>query len=129
MKRREIQDDEWVSQRVWVNDDEEVVILNAPRPKDNDRLSVILGRLTPAEAYKRVRLQARRIPPCDKDGVRHARVSDLRRAGFDVQHEPSNRNPEHALVGCDDEWDTETEARFEACFGERVWHHGDVRGA
>lgn len=128
MRSRAILDHEWVSQRVYLDEGDRLMILNAPRPKDDDRLSVTVGRLSPAEMYKRVRLQARTIPPCERDGVRHAKVGDLRDAGFNLIHAPSNRNPDHATVACEQEWDEQTEEKFHGCFGDLVWHYEHAGG-
>lgn len=68
MQPREISNDEYVSQRVYIDDDGQLIILNAPRLKDNDRLSVTLGQRSAADMQKRVRRH--RIPPSEKDGVR-----------------------------------------------------------
>ncbi len=69
-----------------------VVFRDRPRPQDRGSLSAIAGEVSPAEACSLVRLAA---TPSSDDGVRYARVGDLRSHGFAVSHSPSRRNPRH----------------------------------
>jgi hypothetical protein len=116
---REIGDDEYVSQYGSLLDSPRA-FRDRPRLKDLGAVSVILGRILPAQARKLVRFAG---APAKEDGVRHARVGDLRRAGFVVGHAPSGRNPDHARVRyAAVEWDDEVAGRFRSCFTEPVWY-------
>lgn len=120
MQPREISNDEYVSQRVHIDDDGQLIILNAPRLKDNDRLSGTLGQRSAADMQKRVRRHP--IPPCEKDGVRYARVGTLRDAGFTLEHAPNSRNPEHATLRWASVWDERVAGIFNGCFSAPLWH-------
>jgi hypothetical protein len=121
MEPDEIGDDEWVSQRVYIEDGQPVV-RNRPRPKDRGRLSAIRGKVTPADALRVVRSSFRKTPASAKDGVRHARVSDLRQAGFVVQHTPNRRNPDHVSIVYSSRWDRQVAEKLHRCFSEILWH-------
>ena len=125
--RRRIRDHEWVSQRVWIEHGK-IIARNRPRPeKDRGAVSVIVGRLTPAEVFALVRRDPR-LRPSKEDGVRYAKVVDLRQAGFIVEHAPSQRIPGHVRVTLSTVWDDHAAARFDKCFTEPVWHD-DMRRA
>jgi hypothetical protein len=118
LERREIGDEEHVSQygsrltgqpNFW----------DHPRAQDTDGLSVILGRATPAEARRPVRTVG--VPTSD-DGVRYARVGDLRARGFVVTHTPNRRNRLHTSISCPGKWDNLAIDRFNECFGDPIWH-------
>lgn len=125
----EINDDDWLSQRVYVDDDDKLQAWNRPRPQDRGELSAFHGLLTAEEAYRKVvGLLRRRTPPdSDVDGVRHAQVGDLRAAGFVVKSAPTSRNPDHLLISCESAWDDFVATKFDRCFGEIVWHDGGGR--
>ena len=127
LPRRRIRDDEWVSQRVWIERGK-IIARNQPRPEiDHGTVSVIVGRLSPAEVFALVR-RDRRLRPTEEDGVRYAKVDDLRRAGFTVTHAPSHRIPGHVRVTLSAVWDNHAAARFDKCFTDPVWHD-DMRRA
>lgn len=115
---RAIGDDEVVSHLVSRTEGGAVRALASPRPVDQGRLSVVIGELTAADA---VRLAFRR-PAIDTDGVRHARVGDLRAAGFEVIHTPTRMNPEHASIQAVQSW---VDRSFTECFDEIVWEASD----
>lgn len=90
-----------------------------PRPQDFDGLSVLLGAMAPSEARKLVR---RPGGPTAADGVRYARVGDLRRHGFIVEHTPSRGNSRHVSVSRPGVWDDRTRGKFDECFDMPMWH-------
>jgi hypothetical protein len=116
---REIGDDEYVS-HYGSKLTGEAVFKDHPRLQDTGALSVIIGEATPAEARRRVRKWGE---PTKEDGVRYARVEDLRAQGFSVTHAPRPGNILHARVGFDGAWDDEVAGKFNQCFGEPQWYH------
>jgi hypothetical protein len=72
-----------------------------PRPTDTDGLSATIGRLTPAQARKPVRMTG---TATSDDGVRYARAGDLRAKGFQVTHTPSRRNKDHTSISYAGGW-------------------------
>lgn len=121
----ELGDDEWVSQRVY-REGGELVVWDEPRPQDRGELSVIRGRVTPAEALRQVR--RRSVRPTGDDGVRYALVSGLRGVGFVVEPKPTNRNPDHTSVRRQSEWDPDAADEFSRCFTPILWHDTDEEG-
>lgn len=78
---------------------------------------MILGRLAPDEAGPAIGQPV--------NGARHTTVGALRAAGFQVEHDPSNENPQHVSVTAKGRWadkDSAASAAFQKCFGEPVWH-------
>lgn len=75
---------------------------------------MIRGRVSASEAHRIVGMQA----PRDGDGVRITTVGMLREAGFVVQHDPSQANPDHVRVTVRGNWSDQTAERFEGCFTE-----------
>lgn len=89
-----------------------------PRQGRETNVSLILGRLSPAEASRIVR---RSLAPAPFDGVRYATAGKLRAAGFVVMHTPSRMNPNHVSVSRTTEWGANEESAFDECFDEPVW--------
>jgi len=119
MEPREIANEEYVSQ-YGSRESGEAVFWDRPRPEDTDgALSVTLGELTPEEARKPVR--GRGMPDV-ADGVRHARVGDLREKGLTVVHTPNRRNPGHASVRWAGAWGDEVAGKFNESFSVPMWH-------
>lgn len=117
----ELGPDEFVTQ--YVTDPLTQVARNRLRSRDLDGLSAIRGVLTPAEAYRLVRsVAARRAPPSGLDGVRYARVGDLRDAGFTVAASPTKRNQEHVSIAYPGVWTDGIAATFDGVFSEPHWH-------
>lgn len=84
-----------------------------PRPdRDRGGISMIRGQVSASEAHRIVGLQA----PRKGDGVRHTTAGILRAAGFVVQHDPSQANPDHVRVTVRGEWADSHAERFEGCF-------------
>jgi hypothetical protein len=104
----------------------EVVFRDQPRTQDTGALSVILGKVTPAEARRRVR-KAGEVS--GDDGVRYALVGDLRAQGFAVTHAPRAGNTLHARVGFDGAWDDGVAGKFNQCFGAPQWYQEESEGA
>jgi len=115
IRPREIADDEYVSQY----GSQQRGFQDRPRIQDTDGLSGILGELTPAEARRRVR---RVGAPTGDDGVRYARVGDLRAAYFEVRHTPWPGNTLHVSIRYPSEWDDAVAGTFNRCFSDPVWH-------
>ena len=113
----EIRDQEEVTQRVCRGRDA-VPEINAPRPRDMGRVSVIRGRVTPSEAYDVVRKGG---TPGPDDGARYTTVAALRRAGFVVTHSPNPRNPDHVSVSYPGDWGSDVALLFKSCFAETLW--------
>jgi hypothetical protein len=119
MKPREIDDEEYVSQ-YGSRETGGPVFWDKPRPEDTDgALSVVLGVLTPEEARKPVR---RGGAVSASDGVRHARVGDLRAEGMQVVHTPRRENPDHTSVRRAGVWGDDATGKFNKCFGVAKWH-------
>jgi len=98
---------------------------NAPRPRDQDGLSLLRGRLSTNQAARYVR---RKSPsPFDGDSVRHTTVGQMRRAGFVIKATPSRSIPIHVSVSTEAEWEEITMENFASCFTEAmdVWERGD----
>lgn len=115
---REIGDDESLSQ-YGSRQGGKPVFWDRPRTTDIDGLSATIGRLTAAEARKLVRFIG--VPTSD-DGVRYARVGDLRANGFEVTHTPSRRNKDHSSTSYEGEWDATMEETFNECWSDPLWH-------
>lgn len=94
---------------------------NRPRPCDTDGISVILGRLSAAEAMPLVRTIKRLRPG---DGVRYSTVGNLRGAGFVVTHTPSGRNSRHASVSLPSDWGDDAGEAFDLCWDEPIYEGG-----
>lgn len=124
MEARTIADGEYVSQYVS-RESGKPEPRNRPRPKDQDSLSVILGQVGVATAYRFVRRYGSATPD---DGVRFARVGQLRERGFSVSHTPNRRNPLHASVRYRDSWDVEVSVIFDSCFSDIVWFEEGDQG-
>lgn len=88
-------------------------VQNGPRVKDRGRVSLILGLVTPEEAFRIVRKTA--AAPTTDDGVRYTTAEQLRDAGFVVEHAPNNRNPDHVTVSYPGEWDSAVALLFSEC--------------
>jgi hypothetical protein len=54
-------------------------------------------------------------------GARYSTVGKLRRAGFTVQHSPSQENLNHATVSVKGDWTPEQGHAFNTCFGQPTW--------
>lgn len=121
---REIGDDEYVSQ-YGSRLTGEVVFRDQPRTQDTGALSVIIGKVTPAEARRRVRKAG---DVSGDDGVRYALVGDLRAQGLTVTHAPRAGNTLHARVGFDGAWDDEVAGKFNQCFGAPQWYQEESEG-
>jgi hypothetical protein len=115
---REIGDDEYLSQ-YGSRQGGKPLFWSRPRPTDTDGLSATIGRLTPAEARKPVRMIG---AATRDDGVRYARVGDLRAKGFEVTHTPSKRNKDHTSISCAGEWDATMEGTFNESWSDPLWH-------
>lgn len=118
MLTRAIEDDEYVSQ-YGSRQTGAPVFWDRPRPQDVDGLSALLGKLSPAAARKRVR---RIGTPSSTDGVRYARVGDLRSTNFTVDHTPWPGNSLHVSIRYREVWDDSVADTFEGCFSKPVWH-------
>jgi hypothetical protein len=124
MESRIIRDDEHLSQ-YGSRETGTPVFWDRPRPRDVDGLSALLGRLPPAAARRRVR---RVGVPTAADGVRYARVGDLRAHSFVVTHTPWPGNSLHVSVRYGGVWDDGVANKFEACFSKPVWHEESEGG-
>jgi hypothetical protein len=105
---REIRDEEYVSQygsRLTGQPE----FRDRPREKDHGALSSILGQVTAAEARRRVRQAG---SPNSGDGVRYAKVGDLRAHGFTVTHSPWPRNTKHVSIRYPGDWDDQVAGTF-----------------
>jgi hypothetical protein len=80
-------------------------------------MSVIRGRLTPAEA---VPLVARGDRAGFADAVRYASIGELRQAGFTVEPKENHLIPGHLGVFLDREWTPADSDAFDRCFSEIV---------
>jgi hypothetical protein len=118
IEAREIRDEEYVS-HYGSRLTGQPVFRDRPREKDHGALSAILGQVTAAEARRRVRQAG---SPTGDDGVRYARVGDLRAQGFTVTHSPWPRNTRHVSIRYPGGWDNEVAGTFNACFGTPQWH-------
>lgn len=124
MSGEELGDDEWVAQYCSGEPGADPP-RNQPRPEELNGLSMIRGRVSPAQAFRTVRRgTARRRPPMSSDGVRYARVGDLRDKGFLVKLTPNDMNPTHISVQHRGSWDEHVAATFEECCSEIRWHTG-----
>jgi hypothetical protein len=65
--------------------------------------------------------------PSKMDGVRYARVGDLREHGFEVTHSPSQGNTLHVSVRYPGAWDDKVAGIFTGCFSAPVWHEAEGR--
>ena len=126
MESRAIGNEEYVSQ-YGSRQTGMPVFWDRPRPQDVDGLSALLGKLSPAAARSRVRRAGAPVPA---DGVRYARVGELRARSFAVDHTPWPGNSLHVSIRYRGMWDDEVAGRFEACFTKPVWHEepGGGRG-
>ena len=115
---REIGDDEYLSQ-YGSRQGGKPLFWSRPRPTDTDGLSATIGRLTPAEARKPVRMTG---AATSDDGVRYARAGDLRAKGFEVTHTPSRRNKDHTSISHAGEWDATMEGTFNESWSDPLWH-------
>jgi hypothetical protein len=86
-----------------------------PRASDLDGVSVLLGRLTLAQAARYVRRDGRARRG---DAVRYTEVGCLEDEGFVVVHTPTRRNPLHVSVQSPPGWDDDVCERFHRCFGQ-----------
>lgn len=79
-----------------------------PRPADQGKLSVELGRYTVEEFLER-------CPNFPKIGatIRHTTVGALCERGFVVYHDPRGMRPEHVSVEFPGDWDDAIEERFD----------------
>jgi hypothetical protein len=118
MQPREIDDGEYVSQ-YGSRQTGKAFFWDRPRPRDFDGLSVMIGRLTPEEARQPVRRDGM---ASHLDGVRYAKVGDLRALGMEVVHTPSRANPDHVSVRRAGEWGDEVAGRFNECFEGPQWY-------
>lgn len=107
-------DEEWVSQKLSHSRPD----IDSPRPQDFGGVSVILGRLDVESVY---RLVVKAGKAASDDGVRYARVGELRAAGFEVVRAPTNRNPAHLRVERESVWSHGAAVAFVSCFSETVW--------
>jgi len=82
-------------------------------------MSTILGKVSPAEAHRRVRMTGE---PSRYDGVRYALVGDLRALGFVITHDPRPGNTKHVSVSYPGEWDDSVAGKFNQCFSVPFWH-------
>jgi hypothetical protein len=121
---REIGDDEYLSQ-YGSRQGGKPLFWSRPRPTDTDGLSATIGRLTPAEARKPVRMTG---AATSDDGVRYARAGDLRAKGFEVTHTPSSRNKDHTSISHAGEWDATMEGTFNESWSDPLWHEESGRG-
>lgn len=118
LRSRAITDDEFVSQ-YGSRETGEAFFWDRPRPKDRDGLSAMLGKVTPAEARKPVR---RVGALTEDDGVRYARVGDLRKRGFIVTHTPSRGNTDHVSIRYPGAWDDDISRAFDESWSNPQWH-------
>ncbi|WP_157439381.1 hypothetical protein [Aeromicrobium sp. Root344] len=116
----EIADEEVISQRISVGRAD----INAPRPKDQNKLSALRGRISPGEAQLIV--TRGKHPLTHEDGVRRTTAGELRESGFTVEHTPNNFNPNHVTITYFGEWDHIAEELFVSCFTEREWHREEA---
>ncbi len=117
---REIGDEEWLSQCGQRKADKPWNFRSMPRPgKEPPELdvSMILGRLSPEEA-ERAAFGPRRADR--RRAVRHAKVGDLRAAGFRVEHTPRLGTLDHVSVfwGGEGVWDETVSALLGDCCTE-----------
>jgi hypothetical protein len=103
-----LDDDEWLTHYVFKGKPN-----NAPRPQDADGVSTLRGRLPLGQAASYVR---RKGLVFDGDGVRYARVGDLRAAGFVVTPTPTRRIAIHVSVSREAEWSHSEAMQFASCF-------------
>ncbi len=122
LQPREIADDEYVSQ-YGTRRRGRPGFRDHPRLTDIDGVSVVLGKVTPAQARRPVR----RGPPTEEDGVRYIKVGDLRAKGFIVVHTPRARNTQHASISYPGEWDREVAGTFNECSSDPQWHQEPER--
>lgn len=116
-----ISDDAYVSQYVS-RESGEPDLRCRPRPQDTDGVSVFLGIMSAGTVCFNVRGKIKGQNPDETDGVRRARVGDLRERGFQVVRTPNPRKPLHASVQYVGTWDEAVDSAFEACFGDVVWY-------
>ena len=121
---RKIGNDEYVTQ--YGSRGNEPVFWDRPRPQDRGELSVTIGRLAPAEIRRLVRLGG---VPTSEDGARYARTGDLESQHFEVEHKPTRRNPDHAVVRYPSEWDDPVAGIFNKIFSAPVWHEEPEGGS
>ena len=88
---------------------------NRPRPGVEEAISVIVGRLTAAEAHALIIRRGTYRPGFDV--VRYTTVAALSEAGFRPQRDPTPAIPDHVLVFAEGEWDDDAADRFDTCFG------------
>lgn len=95
------------------------------RPRDGiDRggISLIRGSVAASDAHGIVGLQA----PRAGDGVRRTSAGILRVAGFTVEHDPTQANPDHVRVMLPrGEWTDQHAKQFDGCFTEGPEWHGE----
>lgn len=118
----EIGNDETVTQRISRGPGAPPDI-DAPRTKDQGKVSVQRGRKSPSEMFHIVRKGGTCSPD---DGARYAVVGDLRRAGFEVTHSPTNRSKDHASVTYPADWDEAVALLFKSCMKEHLWNEGEA---
>lgn len=121
LEPREIDDEEWLSQCGQRRQQRPWKFRSMPRPEKEPPeldISMILGRLSPAEADVAAFGPGR--PTDRRRAVRHARVGDLRAAGFRVEHTPFLGSPDHVSVFWAGEWvwDEAVGVRLDACCTE-----------
>lgn len=123
----ELSDEEWVSQYgTIINPIEGKPFKRRPFiDEDPQELSLLRGKLTADEAATAV--NRRRINGAiPGDGARHAKVGELRRAGFRVWLTPRPLKPGHVSVAPLDgtgPWTDDDMERFEACFESHNSHN------
>jgi hypothetical protein len=97
---------------------------NKPRAGKETAISPLRGRLTVDEAARAVnRHRSPREGAHPDDGVRYAKVGDLRRAGVRAALSPTRLIPGHVSATLDGEarWTDDVRTGFDACFTETVW--------
>lgn len=82
-----------------------------PRPTDQGKLSLELGRCTVEEFLQR-------SPNFPKTGavMRYTTVEALRERGFVVYHDPTAMRPQHVSVEFQGDWDDAVEERFDGAW-------------
>jgi hypothetical protein len=119
---RPIGDDEVITQYGNLMKPNEPPFRSRPRfEKPENDVSAMLGPATVTECAQRV---TRRPALPGKDGVRHAKVGDLRAAGFTVVHSPSRGNRDHVSIELDGAWDDDEDQLFNQCWSEPEWEVG-----
>ncbi|WP_061297313.1 hypothetical protein [Herbidospora cretacea] len=132
MDSDDLGDEEWVCQYGTIHSpiDGKPFKCRPSIGEDPQELSLIRGRLDVDKVALMIqRRRPRHVGAMPGEGARHAKVADLRAAGFRVWATPTRANPFHVSVmplDLQGTWTQDDMERFEGCFEPPDWKEGQL---